>query len=137
MRERALRWLYGLPNMVGMVLAIAGIVLFIAGVISGTLVVPIVVGLFAVERTVTDYLPTTLNAYLRLPKAYASTRVIRSGKTASALLGEQLDLIDEKMQEVAEAVAKDDVGKLLAQGRFLEERFKRNDELNISPGAGA
>lgn len=206
MKERALRWFYGAPHLVGMVLAIAGVALYIAGVISGALVVPIVVALyligalvtprpkglsingggsqldagrlkkaldqiveqsrrrlpagllakveairativdmlprlestaisrddlFAIDRTVTDYLPTTLNAYLKLPRAYANNRVVRDGKTASGLLAEQLDLIDVKMQEVSEAVARDDVGKLLAQGRFLEERFRRNDELAI------
>jgi hypothetical protein len=194
------------PNIVGMGLAIAGLVIFIAGVISGALVVPIVVGLyligalatprprgialngagseldagrltkaldqiaaqsskrlpvdlaakveaicatvrdvlprlgtttipredlFTIERTVTDYLPTSLNSYLTLPRTYANTRVVRDGRTANQILGEQLDIIDEKMREVADAVARDDVGKLLAQGRFLAERFRGNDELSI------
>jgi hypothetical protein len=87
--------------------------------------------LFALERTVSDYLPTTLDNYLTLPRAYASSHVVANGKTAEQLLGEQLDLIDQKMKEISDAVAKDDVGKLLAQGRFLEERFGRNSDLAL------
>jgi hypothetical protein len=35
---------------------------------------------------------------------------------------------------LAEVVAKDDLGKMLARGRILEERFSRSDELAIKPG---
>jgi hypothetical protein len=87
--------------------------------------------LFVLQRTAADYLPNTLNNYLTLPRAYADTRVISDGKTAKQLLGEQLDLIDQQLQEISEAVAKDDVTKLLAQGRFLEERFGQNNALAL------
>ena len=76
-----------------------------------------------------EYLPQTIDNYLTLPRAYANSHVVSNGKTAGQLLGDQLDLIDEKMKEIADAIARDDVGKLLAQGRFLEERFGRNTEL--------
>jgi hypothetical protein len=205
MGDRLVRWFYGLPNIVGIVLALVGIGLYLAGAISGWLVPLIVVGLyllaafavprpraigggltadadfdpagverelkrivaqtqsrlpddlakkvvaiqstildilpridassvdrrdlFALQRTVGDYLPNTLNNYLTLPRAYADTRTVSDGKTPKQLLGEQLDLIEEKMQEISEAVAKDDVSKLLAQGRFLEERFGQSSDL--------
>src|SRR5262249_49371137 len=93
--------------------------------------------LFAVERTVADYLPQTLNNYLTLPRAYADTKVVKDGKTSQQLLGEQLDLIGEKMREVADAVARDDVDKLLAQGRFLADRFGKRDDLALPPPASA
>ena len=213
MGERVVQWFYGLPNVVGIVLALVGIGLYIGGAISGWLVPLIVVGLyllgavvtpkpkaltglavlsgdldagrleqaldrivdeskqrlpddlaakvvaiqatileilpklssttidrqdlFALERTVSDYLPQTLDNYLTLPRAYANSHVVADGKTAAQLLGEQLDLIDEKMKEITDAVAKDDVGKLLAQGRFLEERFGRNTELSLPAAAPA
>jgi hypothetical protein len=92
--------------------------------------------LFAVERTVSTYLPQTLDNYLTLPRAYANSHEVAPGKTPRQLLGEQLDLIEQKMQEISDAVAKDDVGKLLAQGRFLEERFGRSDDLAL-PAAEA
>jgi hypothetical protein len=207
MGDRAARWFYGLPNLVGIVLALVGLGLYIGGVISGWLVPLIVVGLyligaivtprpkglaglstlsgdlvpdqlknaldklvsesngrlpddlqakvvaiqgtildilpklaastidrqdlFALERTVSDYLPQTLDNYLTLPRAYAHTHVVSDGKTAEQLLGDQLDLIAEKMKEISDAIAQDDVGRLLAQGRFLEARFGKNSELSI------
>ncbi len=92
--------------------------------------------LFAIERTVTDYLPTTLNAYLRLPRRYADTKPIQDGKTAHDMLGEQLDLIDSKMRDISDALARDDAARLLAQSRFLEDRFGKHDDLSLpSPEA--
>lgn len=208
MSDRAIRWFYGLPNIVGSLLALVGLGLYIGGVIHGPLVVAVVAGLyllgalvtprpkpltgfmtehgsldagqmrsaldrlqreadkrlpdelaakvgairetileivpkvnasaidrqdlFALERTVTDYLPSTINAYVTLPRAYANTRVVQDGKTAKDLLGEQLDLIEEKMQAIGEAVARDDLNKLLAQGRFLEDRFGTHDALSLA-----
>lgn len=205
-----MRWFYGLPNMVGLALALVGLALFIGGILHGWLVVAIVLGLyvfgsvvtprprglggllsaggsldaghlrsaldrlaresdkrlpddlaakverirqtildvlpkvnsstidrqdlFALERTVTDYLPNTIDAYLTLPRTYANSRVVQDGKTAKQLLGEQLDLIEEKMEAISEAVSKDDLNKLLAQGRFLEDRFGRSDALSLDAG---
>lgn len=207
MNDRLLRWFYGLPNIVGSALALVGLALFIGGVTHGVLVVPIIVGLYALgavvtprpkplsgfvaadgtldarelrtalerlqrqaakrlppelaakvasiaqtileivpkvdastidrqdvfvlERTVTDYLPSTLNAYLTLPRAYANSHVVQDGKTAKDLLSGQLDLIAEKMQAISEAVSRDDVNKLLAQGRFLEDKFGTSGELDL------
>jgi hypothetical protein len=213
MTDRALRWFYGLPNIVGSGLALIGLGLFIAGVTHGLLVVAIIAGLyllgsvvtprpkplagfvgvdgsldagqmraslerlqkeadkrlpaelaatvgtiretileilpkvnasaidrqdlFALERTVTDYLPSTINAYLILPRAYANARVVQDGKTAKDLLAEQLGLIEEKMQEISEAVSRDDLNKLLAQGRFLEDKFGSSDALKLTAPSGA
>jgi hypothetical protein len=211
MRDRLFRWFYGVPNIVGLALALVGLGLFLGGAIGGFLVPPIVAGLylvgaiatprprglgglstlsgdldarqiqgaldsivsesqkrlpddlaakvaairativdllpkvnqstidrrdlFALERTVSDYLPQTLDNYLTLPRAYANSHVVQGGKTPQQLLSDQLDLIEEKMQEISEAVAKDDVGKLLAQGRFLEDRFGKHDDLALQPAA--
>jgi hypothetical protein len=207
MADRVVRWFYGVPNIVGIALALSGLGLYIGGVIEGWLVPLIVVGLyligaiaaprprgiagahigsgdldprqiegeldrivaqaqrrlpgelaakvvaiqttildllprinasaidrrdlFALERTVAEYLPQTLNNYLTLPRVYADSHAVADGKTPRELLAGQLDLIEEKMQEISEAVAKDDVDKLLAQGRFLEDRFGKNTELAL------
>lgn len=79
--------------------------------------------LFALERTATDYLPTTVHAYLDLPRQYADTRVIQDGKTAHQIVSEQLDTLVAQMDEVVDAANRGDVDRLLAQGRFLDERF--------------
>ncbi|TMG14579.1 MAG: hypothetical protein E6I06_01165 [Chloroflexi bacterium] len=79
--------------------------------------------LFVVGRTATDYLPSALQAYVNLPRAYATLHKMQNGKTADQILGEQLTLLAAKMNEVADAVHKKDSDALLANGRFLEEKF--------------
>lgn len=89
--------------------------------------------LFVLQRTATDYLPTALEAYTRLPQDYATEHVIIEGKTSRDILAEQLDLMHAQIREIAIAVNKNDSDKLLAHGRFLEERFGRGD-LSIGDG---
>ena len=79
--------------------------------------------LYVLRRMAVDYLPTTLEAYLSLPSSYATQRAIQGGKTSLDVLREQLVLLDEKMDEIAEAVHQRDSDRLLANGIFLEERF--------------
>jgi len=79
--------------------------------------------LFVVGRTATDYLPSALQAYLNLPRAYAALHKMPNGKTADDVLNDQLTLLASKMDEVADAVHKKDSDALLANGRFLEEKF--------------
>lgn len=88
--------------------------------------------LFVVTRTATDYLPTSLAAYLKLPKAYPARRTTRAGKTAKEILVDQLTLLERKMNEIAEDVVRHDLDRLLAHGRFLQERFGRSP-LSLEP----
>jgi hypothetical protein len=83
--------------------------------------------LFVIQRTATDYLPSALDAYLALPPEYALTRQVQDGKTPKQVLLEQLQLIDSKMDEVVDALHQRDTERLLASGRFLEERFGKGD----------
>jgi hypothetical protein len=78
---------------------------------------------FVVQKTASDYLPSTLQAYLNLPRAYAAVHRMDDGRTAAQVLMDQLTLLDTKMGEVADAVNKNDTDALLANGRFLEDRF--------------
>jgi hypothetical protein len=82
--------------------------------------------LFVVERTATDYLPTALESYLNLPRAYATLHPVQDGKTPKQVLLDQLALLETKMGEVADDVHRNDTDRLLANGRFLEERFGRS-----------
>jgi hypothetical protein len=79
--------------------------------------------LFVIERTATDYLSTSLQAYLNLPRAYATRQPVQDGKTPKEVLLDQLTLLETKMNEVADDIARNDWDRLLAHGRFLEERF--------------
>jgi hypothetical protein len=91
--------------------------------------------LFVVERTATDYLPTALESYLNLPRAYATLHPVQDGKTAKQVLMDQLALLESKMSEVADDVHRNDTDRLLANGRFLEERFGRSALSLDSPPA--
>jgi hypothetical protein len=81
---------------------------------------------FAVLRTATDYLPTAVEAYLRLPQGYARTRPLADGRTALDVLVGQLNLLEKEMVDVADAVTQNDINRLLAHERFLTERFGRS-----------
>jgi hypothetical protein len=87
--------------------------------------------LYVLERTVTEYLPTTLQAYLDLPPGYANAVVSADGKTALQSLWDQLELLDGKLDEIAQDVHRQNLDRLIANGRFLEERFgRRSSELD-------
>jgi hypothetical protein len=90
--------------------------------------------LYVVQRTATDYLPSTLEAYLALPEAYATRQLAHGGKTPLQLLREQLQLLDNRLDEITEAVHQRDIERLAANGRFLEERFGLGSEpLGLPP----
>src|SRR4030081_2631660 len=93
--------------------------------------------LFVVQRTATDYLPTALESYLNLPRAYATLHRVQNGKTAQQVLIDQLTLLEGKMGEVAEDVHRNDTDRLLANGRFLEERCGRSALSLDSPAASS
>lgn len=78
---------------------------------------------YVVERTTLDYLPTALESYLSLPRGYANRVAVSRGRTARQVLLDQLALLEAKLGEVLEAVARGDTDRLLAHGRFLEDRF--------------
>jgi hypothetical protein len=48
------------------------------------------------------------------------------GLGLAGLLSDQLDLLGSKLNDVADAVHKKDSGALLANGRFLEEKFGKS-----------
>src|SRR5437660_2367849 len=88
--------------------------------------------LYVLQRTATDYLPTSVRYYVSLPADYATTHVVQDGKTPLQVLKDQLDLLDDQVGEMVDAVNQRDSDRLLAQGRFLEERFgKPDNELNL------
>jgi len=93
--------------------------------------------LFVLQRTATDYLPTALETYINLPRAYATVHPISGRKTAKQVLADQLDLLQAQMSGISDAVNKNDTDKLLAHGRFLEEKFGRKDLSLEPPGAAA
>ena len=92
--------------------------------------------LFIVQRTALEYLPTALEAYLHLPRAYATLKPVENGKTASKVLLDQLTLLEGKMNEISDDIARNDSDRPLANGRFLAEKFGRS-ELQAPEGGAA
>ena len=80
-------------------------------------------GPYVLVACATDYLPTALQRYLDLPRAYADRHVVADGKTPLDLLAEQLDLLSNEIDEIVENINAADSGKLIAHGRFLAEKF--------------
>ncbi len=76
-----------------------------------------------VVATATDYLPEALSGYLRLPRRFADTRPVDGGRTSLMVLVDQLDLLGATMDDVFDAVCRDDAVALVAHGRFLAEKF--------------
>jgi hypothetical protein len=91
--------------------------------------------LYLVRQTASDYLPRTINAYLGLPKQAAADKpLIPGGKTPYQELKAQLDLLDAKLDDIAQDLQRQDTDRLLANRRFLEERFGSREGKPV-PGA--
>jgi len=83
--------------------------------------------LYTVRQIASDYLPRTVQAYLSLPPMTRDRVVTPNGKTALQELREQLDLLDRKLDEIAAGLQRQNLDRLLANRRFLEERFGRTE----------
>ncbi len=83
--------------------------------------------LIPVRATLTDYLPTTLEVFLALPKDFAHTHRNRSGRTPATELVEQLHLLEAGVVEYAQSIYAGDAQQLSNQGRFLQTKFGKTD----------
>ena len=83
--------------------------------------------LHIVRQTAAEYLPRTIAAYLALP-GDDDPPVAASGKTVLQELMEQLQLLDSRLDDVAHDLQRRDLDRLLANRRFLEERFRLREE---------
>jgi hypothetical protein len=86
---------------------------------------PFSADLHIVRQTAADYLPRTVDAYLALP-GLDDPVIPESGKTALQELREQLLLLDSKLDDIAQDLQRQDIDHLLANRRFLEDRFRPN-----------
>jgi hypothetical protein len=89
--------------------------------------------LYLVEHTASDYLPQTLDAYLRLPPTAHNQPVEPGGRTAWEELWSQLNLMERKLDEVAGDLKRKNADQLLANGKFLEERFNPSSGPDLTP----
>lgn len=87
--------------------------------------------LYVVQHTPTDYLPETIRAFTDVPSWSINTSA-EDGRTPLQMVHNQLDLLETKLDEIAEAVKNQRVDRLLMNERFLEQNFgRREEELTI------
>jgi hypothetical protein len=83
--------------------------------------------LYLVRQTASDYLPRTIDAYLAMDKPATEKPMTAEGKTPHQELKAQLDLLDAKLDDIAQDLERQDTDRLLANRRFLEQRFGMRD----------
>ncbi|WP_054763417.1 hypothetical protein [Methylomonas koyamae] len=79
--------------------------------------------LYNLRQIAHDYLPGAIERYLALPPALARTEPVSQGKTAHALLAEQLDVLDRTLRDMLTSLYRHDAQGLLVHGRFLRDKF--------------
>ena len=91
--------------------------------------------LHVVERTLEEYLPATVTAYLALSPGAAGSAPLPDGRTGRQALQDQLDILESRLDQVADDLWQVNVGRLLANERFLEEHVGPggDGELTIPP----
>jgi hypothetical protein len=82
--------------------------------------------LYTVQQTAKEYLPETVKTYLEVPTWSVNTPT-PDGRTPVQILTSQLDILEGKLDEIAESVRKQRVDNLLANERFLEQNFGKTE----------
>ena len=72
-----------------------------------------------------------------MPKQSTDKPMATDGKTARQELKGQLDLLDSKLDDIAQDLQRQDADRLLANRRFLESRFGLRDEKPVAVKNGA
>lgn len=78
---------------------------------------------YVLRRMATDYLPATLDAYLRLPADQQMRPQGPEGRSPYEVAASQVALLDRTLLDIESAMVKGDHDELSVHGRFLEERF--------------
>jgi len=80
-----------------------------------------------VERMVLDYLPTSVQTFLNLPRTFALSARVEGKKSAHDELIEQLTILEKESDRIRIAVYASAVDALSDQSRFLREKFGRSE----------
>jgi hypothetical protein len=93
----------------------------LTGVDNAPLLPPLQV--HTVVGAITRDLPETVAGYLRLPPFFARLHKLAGDKTADDLLVEQLTLLKDQLEKIANAAFADDADALITNGQYLKEKF--------------
>ena len=80
-----------------------------------------------VERMILDYLPTSVQTFVNLPRTFAVASRVEGKKSAHDELIEQLVILEKETDRIRTAVYAREVEALSDQSRFLREKFGRSD----------
>lgn len=80
-----------------------------------------------VEQMIVDYLPTSIQKFLNLPRTFALTSRVAGQKTAHDELIDQLTILQNESDRIRTALYGRDLDALGDQGRFLKEKFGKSD----------
>ena len=80
-----------------------------------------------VERMILDYLPTSVQTFLNLPRTFALQNRVEGKRTAHDELIEQLTILEKESDRIRTAVYSREVEKLGDQSRFLREKFGKSE----------
>jgi len=75
----------------------------------------------------TDYLPTSINTYVRLPREYTMSHRNPGGRTASEELELELRLLRDKVDESVDSLHRADALRLEEQTTFLLAKFGKSE----------
>jgi hypothetical protein len=89
--------------------------------------------LYVVRRTTAEYLPKTIAAYLAVPARRDDDVLPTPSPTPLDELRAQLQLLEAKLDEIAQDVQRKDMDGLMANRRFLEDRFGRRPTAEQEP----
>jgi hypothetical protein len=76
-----------------------------------------------VQKILLDYLPTSIQNYLNLPRTFALNARVAGKKSAHDELMEQLDILDTETNKIRDAVYAKQVQTLTDQTTFLKDKF--------------
>jgi len=76
-----------------------------------------------IRQVALEYLPATLENYLNIPNVYRRTVRGSAGTTAHRELISQLDILLNRMEQIAGDVGAGHFDQMVEHGRFLETRF--------------
>ncbi|MCU1415275.1 MAG: hypothetical protein JWN80_2615 [Microbacteriaceae bacterium] len=76
-----------------------------------------------VQKIILDYLPTSLQNYLNLPRTFALNSRVAGKKSAHDELMEQLAILDKETDKIRDALYAQQVQTLTDQTTFLKDKF--------------
>lgn len=79
--------------------------------------------LHVIHRTMTDYLPSTVCAYLDVPTAQRGEDGAHHDVTAHAMLLDQLTILDQQIEQFVDMVRPGGHDRLARHHRFLRDKF--------------